>query len=59
VNLLTVIMRGSNIYLYANKQFLTMVSDSTFTGGYFGLYADTDAYTNSADVAFTNETIWE
>ena len=59
VNLLTVIMRGSNIYLYANKQFLTMVSDSTLTGGYFGLYADTDAYTNSADVAFTNETIWE
>jgi hypothetical protein len=52
-------MRGSNIYLYANKQFLTMVSDSTLTDGYFGLYADTDAYTNSADVAFTNETIWE
>lgn len=58
-NLLTVIMRGSNIYLYANKQFLTMVSDSTLTEGYFSLYAGTDAYTNSADVAFTNETIWD
>ena len=58
-NLLTVIMRGSNIYLYANKQFLTMVSDSTLTIGYFALYASTDAYTNSADAAFTNETVWE
>jgi hypothetical protein len=36
-----------------------MVSDTTLTEGYFGLYADTDAYTNLADVAFTNETIWE
>jgi hypothetical protein len=52
-------MRGSNIYLYANKQFLTTVSESTFTDGYFGLFASTDTYTNSGDVAFTNETLWE
>ena len=58
-NLLTVIMRGSKIYLYANKQFLTMVNDNTFAEGYFSLYAATDFYTNSADVAFTDEDIWE
>jgi hypothetical protein len=58
-NVLTVIMRGSNIYLYANKQFLTLVSDSTLTGGYLGLFVSTDTYTNSADAAFTNETLWD
>jgi hypothetical protein len=58
-NVLTVIMRGSKIYLYANKQFLTMVSESTLTTGYCGLFASTDTYTNSGDAAFTNETLWE
>ncbi|HEX6481527.1 MAG TPA: hypothetical protein VF043_22020 [Ktedonobacteraceae bacterium] len=58
-NVLTVIMRGSNIYLYANKQFLTKVSESTLTEGYCGLFASTDTYTNSGDAAFTNETLWE
>ncbi|HZU67980.1 MAG TPA: hypothetical protein VFA09_11950 [Ktedonobacteraceae bacterium] len=58
-NLLTVVMQGSNIYLYANRQFLTKVTETTLTGGYFALFASTDIYTNSADIAFTNETLWD
>lgn len=38
-NLLTVIARGSTIYLYDNKQFLTSISDNTASFGSIGVFA--------------------
>ena len=58
-NVLTVIAKGTQIYLFANKQFLTMVTDNTFSAGQIGVVAGTDYYNSSADVAFNNEKVWE
>jgi hypothetical protein len=54
-NLLTVIARGSNLYLYVNKQYITRVGDNTFSSGIVGLFA-TGA--NATDVAFSNAQVW-
>jgi hypothetical protein len=56
-NLVTVIARDSNIYLYVNKQYVDSVSDSTYSAGKIGLFADdTDAAT---DIAFNNVNVWQ
>lgn len=51
-----VVARGSTIDLYANKQKLASVSDSTFSSGQIGtiVYDTGDA----ADVSFTNAMVW-
>jgi len=57
-NLLTVVARGSNIYLYINKQFVASVHDSTYSSGQIGLLAT--SFTNpSANVAFSNAQVWQ
>lgn len=56
-NLLTIIARGSNIYLYVNKQYVGSASDSTYSSGQIGLFgAD---HTNPTDVAFSDIQIWQ
>lgn len=55
-NLLTVIARGSSIYLYVNKQFLISVSDSAYSSGKIGVFAS--AVTHPTDVVFTNAEVW-
>lgn len=55
-NLLTVIARGSTIYLYINKQFVDSVKDSTYKSGQIGVFAG--AVTNPTEVAFKNAKVW-
>jgi hypothetical protein len=54
-NLLTVIARGSNFYLYANRQYITSVVDNTFSNGIIGVFA-TGA--SATDVVFSNAQVW-
>jgi serine/threonine protein kinase len=53
-NLLTVIARGPNIYLYVNKQFVGSRSDSSFTSGQVGVFA---AY-GALDTSFQDARVW-
>jgi len=55
-NLITVIARGSNFYLYMNGQFVTRVSDTSYSAGQIGLLAGD--YTHPTEVAFSNLKIW-
>lgn len=55
-NILTVIMRGSTIYLYINQQYLGSASDSTLSAGSVGVFADD--HSSNTDVAFTNAKAW-
>jgi len=58
-NLLTVIARSSNIYLYINKQFVASVNDGTYSSGAIALEATPTSLANSsADVAFSNAQVW-
>src|SRR5216683_1650980 len=57
-NLLTVIARGNNIYLYINKQYIAMVNDSTFSSGKIGLFA-ISGDNPQADIAFSNAQVWQ
>ncbi len=55
-NLVTVIARGSNIYLYVNKQYVNGVSDNTLSGGQIGVVAD--YVDTAADIAFSQAQVW-
>jgi hypothetical protein len=56
-NLLTVIARGSSIYLYVNKQYVGNVSDNTYGSGELGFMVYD--HTNPTDVAFSNLQVWQ
>jgi hypothetical protein len=56
-NLLTVIARGSNIYLYINKQYVDSVHDTTYNAGALGVYASDNK--NPTDVAFNSAQVWK
>ena len=56
-NLITVIARDTNLYFYANKQYLGSISDSTFKSGQIGFFAEDN--TNPTDVAFSNLQVWQ
>jgi len=55
-NLITIVARGSNFYLYMNGQFVTRVSDSSYSAGQIGLLAGD--YTHPTEVAFSNLKVW-
>jgi hypothetical protein len=55
-NLLTVIARGSTMYLYINKQFVANAQDSTYSSGQIGLFATNQA--DSTNIAFSNVQVW-
>src|SRR6266567_6951842 len=55
-NLITIVARGSNFYVYMNGQFVTHVSDTSYSGGQTGLLAGD--YTHPTEVAFSNLKIW-
>jgi len=55
-NLLTVIARGSNFYLYVNRQNITSVGDNTFSSGVVGVFA---SGVNATDVVFSNAQVWK
>ncbi len=56
-NLITVIARDTNLYFYANKQYLGSISDGTFKSGQIGFFAEDN--TNPTDVAFSNLQVWQ
>jgi hypothetical protein len=56
-HLLTVIARGSTLYLYLDKVFIDQSIDTTSTEGQVGLLAASDQ--KPADIAFQNVKIWE
>ncbi len=55
-NLLTVIARGNNFYLYVNKQYITSARDNTFSSGVVGVFA---SGANATDVVFSNAQVWK
>jgi eukaryotic-like serine/threonine-protein kinase len=57
-NLLTVIARGSMIYLYVNQQYLTSISDSTSSSGEIGVSA-VNTSGGHVDVAFSAIQVWK
>ncbi|HEY4385286.1 MAG TPA: hypothetical protein VGN34_12570 [Ktedonobacteraceae bacterium] len=54
---LTVIAKGSDIYLYVNGYLLTHIQDSTSSSGGFGLFAVD--FSSSTTIVFTNVKIWQ
>ncbi len=55
-NLLTIIAHGSNMYLYINKHYVNQATDSTYTSGRIGIYADGD--TENARVVARAAQVW-
>ncbi len=55
-NVIAVVAQGSTLSIYVNKQKITSVSDSTFTHGQIGLFAD--ASNHPTDVAFSDAKVW-
>lgn len=56
-NMLTVIARGSSIYIYINKQYVTMLTDSSSTTGAIGMLSGSSTG-GSSDVAFSDAQVW-
>ncbi|HLZ80655.1 MAG TPA: hypothetical protein VKP04_03425 [Ktedonobacteraceae bacterium] len=56
-NLVTVVVRGSSIYFYINKQYAGSVSDNSYKSGQIGVFAD--AHTAATAVAFKNAQVWK
>ncbi len=56
-NLLTVIARGSNIYLYINQHFITRASDTTYRAGQIGVFGGNSSQA-PADVVFSHAQVW-
>ena len=57
-NLLTVIARGSTIYLYANQQYLARVNDSASSVGSIGVFGE-NTLGGPVDVAFSDIQVWQ
>lgn len=59
-NTLEVIAQGSDLKLYANGMFLADLQDATFPdAGYLGFLASVDAQNPSADVVYTNLSVYQ
>ena len=56
-NVLTVVVRGNNFYMYINQQYVASATDSSFSAGKIGVLAGNEG--NAAtDVAFSNAKVW-
>jgi hypothetical protein len=55
-NLLTVVARGKEIYLFINKQFVAGMTDASYSKGEIGVFAGNNG--NETDVAFSNVHVW-
>jgi len=59
-NTLEVIAQGSNLKFYANGTFLTALQDTTFPhAAYLGLLGNIDAQNPTADVVYTNLSVYQ
>jgi len=57
-NLLTVIARGNTIYLYANRQYLASVNDSTSSIGGIGVFGE-NTLGGPVDIAYSDIQVWQ
>jgi hypothetical protein len=55
-NLITVVVRNSTSDFYVNSQYVTTLTDSTYSQGLVGV--DADYITSSTEVAFNNAKVW-
>ena len=55
-NLIAVVARGSTIYLYVNKQYITSLSDNTFSSGQIGVLVNENSL--PTEVMFQNVQVW-
>ncbi len=56
-NTITVIMRGSDMSMYINQQFVFKASDRAYKSGAVGVFADSDA--SSSEIVFRNAQVWK
>lgn len=56
-NTLTAVARGSQIYLYVNKHYLTNVASTAYTSGQIGVFSAEDAA--PTDIAFSKAQVWQ
>lgn len=56
-NVLTVVARAGNMYLYINKQFAASASDLTYASGQIGVFVADNA--TPTDAYFTNAQVWK
>jgi hypothetical protein len=56
MNTVTVIARGSHLYLYVNGQFINSIIDTTYTSGPIGFTGGSNS--GPVDVAFSNVKVW-
>lgn len=56
-NLIAVVARGNTIDLYVNLQHIASVSDSTYSRGQIGVYAEDGV--NATEVVFSNAKVWK
>jgi hypothetical protein len=56
-NQITVIALGSELFMYVNQQYVAKISDSTYTSGRIGVYADSD--TGGSEILFRNAQVWK
>ena len=55
-DIVTVVAKGGNIYLYVNKQSIVSIYDTTYSAGQVGLVAEEGS--EPTDVAFQNVEVW-
>jgi hypothetical protein len=55
-NTIAVVAQGSTLTIYVNKQKITSVTDSTFTHGQIGVFAD--SINHPTTVTFSNAKVW-
>ena len=55
-NLIAVVAQGSTIMLYVNHQFITKVTNSTYTSGQLGVFVT--PYNQPSEVVFSNVKVW-
>lgn len=56
-NVLTIIAKGSDFYLYVNQQYINKTSDGTYKAGQIGVYIDSDA--SGAEAMFHDVSVWK
>jgi hypothetical protein len=56
-NLVAIVAKGGDLYLFVNQKFLDKASDNTYKSGQIGVFGG-DFASNSADVAFSHAKVW-
>jgi len=57
-NTIAVLAQGTTIALYINKQYVDIISDTTYQQGQIGVYVDSDP-SSAVDIAFSKLQVWK